>query len=44
VLAAYTIVVGILLGAQGYYGDFQRNNPAAYEALSRALTPRGCAN
>ena len=41
-LATYTVVVGILLGVEGYYGQFKSNNPKVYDALTQSLSWPGC--
>ena len=37
-LATATVVIGLLLGYQGYTGHFQRNNPELSSALERRLS------
>ncbi len=39
-LALYAILIASCMGFLGPYGDFQRENPALFEKLSSALTPR----
>jgi hypothetical protein len=36
-LAALTIVVGVLLGFDGYFHHFQRHNPALMQSLNSHL-------
>jgi hypothetical protein len=40
-VATYTVVAGLLLGVEGYYGYFRANNPALYQRLSDGLS-MGC--